>query len=78
MCVYVCVCIYDPISSLNPHFWSLIFKMKKSLIILTISKSRGKKLKYPGICVEEEKVFANFLALLSINVMELNAWQNFN
>lgn len=36
------------------------------------------KLKYPGICVEEEKVFVNFSAMLSINVIEVKFWQNFN
>ena len=52
---------------------------RKDLAILTISKGKGtKKLKYPGIsCVEEEKVFVNFSAMLSINVMEVKVWQNF-
>lgn len=45
---------------------------------MTISKGKGtKKLKYPGISVEEEKVFVNFSAMLSINVMEVKVWQNF-
>lgn len=76
-----CVCVYDPISPPEPHFGSLIFKRKKkkSLVILTISKSRGKKkLKYPGIYVEEEQVFVNCSAMLSINVMEVKVWQKFN
>lgn len=28
--------------------------------------------------MEEEKVFVNFSAVLSINVMEVKVWQNFN
>lgn len=78
-CMYgVCMCVCDPISPPTPFGESSLYN-EKSLVILTISKSKGgKKLKYPGIYVEEEKVFVNFSAMLSINVIEVKFWQNFN
>lgn len=42
------------------------------------AEEKRNSLKYPGICVEEEKVFVNFSAVLSINMMEVKVWQNFN
>lgn len=75
--VCVCVCVI-PSHPLPPFGESSLYN-EKSSVILTISKSKGKKkLKYPGICVEKEKVFVNFSAMLSINVIEVKFWQNFN
>lgn len=65
-----------PSHLLSPFGESSLYN-EKSLVILTISKGRGKK-KNILESVEKEKVFVNFSAMLPINVIEVKFWQNFN